>query len=285
VRWVIEREAGTYRVQHLAVVDNPTLKVIAPDPDGPPALRVALIPGYGEVRIRTGHAPRSTEVHNGTLELRGPFTPGSTSYPFTYDIGGPGESLQTDLVLANSVESVELRVRDFGVWVDPGRLHPARPVSEKDQIYLRFVGFDERAGTVIPIALDPIPPREPLPRPLQALMVAALAGGLLLFVARPAAPGGEGASTLDSVGAEEHEKEALFSALRDLEDDYETGKLSAQDRERLRTELRTDALRALARERRATEPVPEAGAAPEHCTCGRIPHADDRFCAACGKAL
>ena len=54
-------------------------------------------------------------------------------------------------------------------------------------------------------------------------------------------------------------------ALHDLEHDYETGKLSLEDRERLRADLRREAVAALARERYASDSVkPET---PVACSC------------------
>jgi hypothetical protein len=121
-----------------------------------------------------------------------------------------------------------------------------------------------------------------LPQPLVALLAALGAGALLFFVATPIVRQAlaRGARE-ESLEPESPAKAALAAALQDLEHDFETGKLSAEDRERLRADLRREALAALARERLVHAPP----AAPKTCSCGRVPAAGDRFCAGCGKAL
>ena len=119
-------------------------------------------------------------------------------------------------------------------------------------------------------------------------MLAALGAGALFFfviapIVREALARGATARDLEP---ESPAKAALAAALHDLEHDFETGKLSVEDRERLRADLRREALAALARERLgppgASEPAPAEKPA---CSCGRVPSAGDRFCAAAEAAL
>lgn len=276
---LVEREAGVWHVGALVGIRNPRERAIALPPDAPPALRVGLFEAHGEVRSPFGVLPPGATVEDGALALRGPFLPGDQEVRVTYDVDG-GDVLKTALAVVDPIDTLELRVRDFGVGVDAGGLHPARPTREGDEIYLRFVGFDLEPGTSLPLALTPLPPRSPLPTPLSAGLVALLAGGLFLVVARPLALEREASGRAEAAGAGA-EREALFVALRDLEHDFETGKLSAEDRDAMRAALRSDALRALS-PAQATATAAETGAV---CDCGRAALPGDRFCAACGKPL
>jgi hypothetical protein len=281
----LDREAGAWRAQAGAMIANPTSRAIAIDDAKPAPLRLGLLPGAREPRSRFGKLPPGARVEDGAIALRGPFLPGEQEFAIRYEIDGSADALAAALPIPDSVEAFELRVRDFGVAVDAGSLHPARPVRDGDEVWMRWLGFELPDGHALPLVLEPLPPRAPLPRPAQALLVAALAGLAFLFVVRPLAAGrapprspraGDGP-------AGEPEREALFAALRDLEHDFETGKLSAGDRERMRAELRDEAARALAARRDGARPG--STAAEPTCECGRRAATGDRFCAACGKPL
>jgi hypothetical protein len=286
VQWTLRREAGVHRVEQTVRVHNPTLRLIAVAPDAPPALRVPLPAGHGEVELPSpfGRPEPGIEPTDGALELRGPFLPGERDLRFAYDLADEAGLVETSLAFEHPVELLDLRVRDFGVVVEAGDLHPARPLRDSDGLYLRWLGFDLPAGASLPLRLEPLPPRRKLPAPARALAVAALAGALLLLVVRPVTALPEAAPAPDAGREAGGEREALFAALRDLEHDFETGKISEADRERLREEMRRETLAALARER---APAAEAHApeAARRCDCGHVAQPDDRFCASCGKPL
>ena len=111
-------------------------------------------------------------------------------------------------------------------------------------------------------------------RAALVLVVSLTVGGLAFFVGRPVISTTQ--ATARPAEPEPGVRGQLDAALSDLEHDFETGKLSADDRERLRDDLRRDAVRALARER---------GTSPDHCTCGHPIQAGDRFCVDCGREL
>jgi hypothetical protein len=108
------------------------------------------------------------------------------------------------------------------------------------------------------------------------------------MVARPVATSEGRDARPDADSLVEVEKEALRSALADLDFDFETGKLSVEDRDRLRGELSREAVRSLAHGRRAPTaqaPAQAPAVAPPRCSCGRQALRGDRFCASCGKSL
>jgi len=124
-------------------------------------------------------------------------------------------------------------------------------------------------------------------------LVALLAAGAVAFLARPVLR--PRSVALEEMEApDRRERDSLYSALRDLEDDFETGKVAEPDYRTLREELRTRALALLQRERDAARTAAEgsrplaagAPAFPAPCgACGAMPRPDDRFCGRCGVPL
>ena len=116
-----------------------------------------------------------------------------------------------------------------------------------------------------------------------SLLAALLAAGGIAFVL--AAPLRRSARPADAAAAE---RESLYAAIRDLEEDFETGKLSDGDFAALRGELRGRALALLQAERETGAPLPETPpeAAVAACSaCGRTLAPEDRFCSRCGAAV
>jgi hypothetical protein len=93
------------------------------------------------------------------------------------------------------------------------------------------------------------------------------------------------------------EREALYEAIRDLDHDFETGKVASDDHTRLSEELRARAAALLAQERAETgssaphsKPGSPGRAASEASVgtcpaCGIASDPSHRFCAQCGAAL
>jgi hypothetical protein len=282
LRLVIQREAGIYRAQQSVLISNPTLEALVIKPDDPPLFRVALPQGHGSIQAPFGRLPQGTEVRDGTLAIRGPLHPGEHTFTVAFDLPSDGDALQTEFSVADPLRELEVSVRDFGIRVDAGALHPGRPAREGDSIYLRYLGFDLPAGTRLPFRVEPLPPTTTPPPWVQGLLVLAVGGGLLFLVYLPV-EGAAGATQLPVEVQSEGEREAITDALSDLEHDFETGKLSAEDRDRLRAELRREAVLTLARARRSAETVKSEP--PSTCSCGRPFQPGDRFCASCGKTL
>ena len=150
--------------------------------------------------------------------------------------------------------------------------------------HIIYLGFDLGAATRIPFRVQALPPRTPAPSWAETLLAALTAAGLLLFVGRPVSRTAEASTPETPEVQEDGEKEALIVALQDLEHDFETGKLSNEDRDRLRRDLRREALSARSRQRgQARVAAPVESTKP--CRCGRVAQPGDRFCAACGSPL
>ncbi len=289
LQWVIARSAGVWRINQNAVISNPDPAVVVTTPDAPPMLRIALAPGHGEVETLFGRLPDGVVIRDGVAEIRGPVLPGKDGFSLqlAYDLTAPDAALDTTIALPDAVDELGVYVQDFGIDVDAGPLHPARPTRENDVIYQSFIGFELPAGSVLPLRVTALAPLPVLPQAVLGIGAALLAGALLYFVAGPLVfASRRDASERSAAPAEESPaKAALAAALFDLEHDFETGKLSPDDRDRLRDDLRREALGALARERGQLESSPAPEPSARICVCGREARADDRFCAGCGKAL
>jgi hypothetical protein len=284
------KSAGVWRVQESATVSNPGEVVVVLPPTAPTPIRVGLAAGHGRIDTVFGRLPEGATVVGDTVELRGPVLPGAQgqSLQIEYDLEPTDGALETVIPVPTAVDNVAVYVQDFGIDIDAGELHPARPARQDDLIYQAFIGFDIPAGTSLPLRVRPLPPSQPFPQALVAALAALGAGALFFFVIAPIVRQALArGTTARDVEPESPAKAALAAALHDLEHDFETGKLSAEDREGLRADLRREALAALARERLGPAPDDAAPLPPalKPCSCGRVPTAGDRFCAACGSAL
>jgi hypothetical protein len=92
------------------------------------------------------------------------------------------------------------------------------------------------------------------------------------------------------------EREAVYSAIRDLDDDFDTGKLTPEDHAALRGGLVARAVQLLEAEREAaderrprpgpSEALSVAPRAARACaSCGAEPPQAARFCPQCGAKL
>ena len=262
-------------------------------PDGDPIARDTRSDPQGRFRFRALQAPAAYLIlvhyegvgfHGESVRLGPDDDTATRELVFSYDLEAAGGVLDSELPLPDGAPALELFVKDDRLAIDVGELHPARVSRDADgRSFQRYLGFDMPPGATIPLRIRPLPPLVSGGSWAAAVAAALVAGGLLFFVGRPL-----GASSRSEHepqdDPEASEKEALFAALRDLEHDYETGKLSPDDRDRLREELRRSALLGMTRARAATPPEPaEAG---RSCPgCGRTAASDDRFCAGCGARL
>ena len=86
-----------------------------------------------------------------------------------------------------------------------------------------------------------------------------------------------------------YEKETAYIAIKDLDFDYKTGKLSENDYRELRRQYEEDAVAVLKRLENAEKPVKaQATAEPDDrfCpSCGVKCEPEDKFCSSCGTVL
>jgi hypothetical protein len=111
----------------------------------------------------------------------------------------------------------------------------------------------------------------------------------MLFVARPLRSRREDASEIEALPVTARERELIYTTIRDLEHDFETGKLTQSDYDRTRLELRARAVELLREERAgvaADETPKPTGGVERFCHhCGAQVATTWHFCSACGTRL
>jgi hypothetical protein len=224
----------------------------------------------------------------GGLALRGPIPAGRSGFAMSYLLRNGGDRMRFERSIPTGLPVLSLYVADTGVLTETDRFHRRRPVRTSDRTYLHLEAFQVDPNEAVAVELTSLPLAQPLPRAASAgfVIVAALVAGLLLTAPmRSPAHVGEAEAVIPATAAE---RAAVYAAIRDLEDDFETGKISADDHTAMLAELRAQAGALLQAERTAA--TAPAAAAPEAtartCSgCGAAAQAEARFCSQCGAAL
>jgi hypothetical protein len=291
VRIVGELDAAAFvaREEHVIQVsgDGP---VLAPGQEA--LLAIPLPVGASELRFGAPQSgTRLAALPDGSgIAVTGPLAPGETVLEVRYRMPADGGPFALSRRFAARVPLLSVYLADTGrLRVASDRLHRRRPATTPDRTYLHLEAFELVPGEEVSFRVEPLPARRELPRAaaLAGLALAtALAALSLGGPLRPAA-GEADAEAPEAESAAAREREALTAALRDLEHDFETGKLDPADYAPLRNELRGRVLRLLEAERSAAArpPAPAAPAPPACPACGRAAAAGDRFCAGCGTRL
>jgi hypothetical protein len=258
-----------------------------------PLLCVFLPPGAEALRFSQETLAMGPEPDaSGALALRGPIPAGDATLAIGYRVPVDG-SAAIDFAqrFDRTVDSLRIFVADTGVSAESPRLHRLRPVRSDDRSFLQLQGFQIEPGESVAIRLERLEPRRPAPRLASvgfSLAIAALAIGFLIgpLRGRREEPGED-----PRLAALETEREAAVAALRSLEEDFETGKLDAEDYAELRAELRARAAELIQRQRAAEVPGAAAHAragtepAPACSACAATLARDARFCHRCGTPV
>jgi hypothetical protein len=295
-------EAGVFRIMQELYFDNPEEVVIARKPEGgQPLARVGIAAGHGALDVKLYPSlPVEFKENAGQLELFGPLFPAQQVVRIEYPLTGTGRDLEMELVLAQDVGEIRMLLPPAGFSADAPGLHPG-PMERSETGALRhltFRGFNLPAGTRIPLRLTARSAPAAFSEPAALGLLLLLLGVGAAVVLQPALASAKFGAPAAPGTAASPEKEALFGALRDLEEDFAQGKVSSEDRARMREELLEEAKRTLARAREPeqTEPAAapaSAGAAssagakrPRFCSnCGHEHERAARFCSSCGRAI
>lgn len=224
---------------------------------------------------------------SGALAFRGPLPAGASVASLRYRL--PVRSKAGSVLFTRSfprpLELLSVFVADNHVVPETTRLHRMRTTRRDERNFLSLEGFQIEAGEEVAIELQRLPAPRPVPR-LASIGFALLAGGgaLAFLIApiggrRPEADAGE--SRVARLAAE---REAVYASIHDLDEDFETGKLTREDHAELRAQLRARAVELLQEERRG-EPAPTPRPAVFCTQCGeKLPRAA-RFCPHCGTPV
>jgi len=244
----------------------------------------------GVTRLRFGADGRGITLlpdERGGLAVLGEAPPGTLTVEVAYQV-------QIDSFPVVFDRSWPLRVPLLSIFVaDPGnlapssdRLHRRRPARTSDLTYMHLEAYEVEPDETVHLSIDRRPPRAQLPAIVFRGGVA-LSGALVLaLLVMPLWREHTGdALAGETETAAGREREAVIAALRDLEHDFETGKVETEDYGTLRGELRARAIELMRDERE----TPTSSAALESAAvcseCGAVPDPSHRFCAQCGAAL
>lgn len=256
----------------------------APLGPGPaPVLCMSLPAGAADLRFDAATlAMGPSSASSGAVAFRGPIPAGQAAVALSYRIPLAGGAAVFARRLPLDVPLLEMFVSDTGIRPLTDRLHRLRPIRNADRNYLHLQGFGLSAGEELAITFEPLPAPRGLPR-LAAMGFGLLAAGATFaFLMGPLRGAGSNvilpASRTDELAAE---REAVYAVIRDLDEDFETGKLTADDHATMRSEMRERAVALLRQERSAEStpaPAPTARAA-------ELAAREAKFCIDCGEAL
>jgi hypothetical protein len=255
-----------------------------------PLLRIPLPEGAARLRFGSDAPGIELAPHpEGGLAVIGTVAPGEARVDLGFQLAAGEPPARLARTFAARTPVLSVFVPDNGrLAPESDRLHRRRPFRENDRTYLHFEAFEVAPGEQVVLELGALPPRArgSAALALALILAAAAAAGWLLIAPLRAQRGARaGAAPADEErSAARHEREALYDAIRDLDHDFETGKVAAEDHVRLRDELRARAAALVAEERTAEKtPVPARASGCEKCGAPADP--THRFCAQCGAAL
>lgn len=238
----------------------------------------------------------------GGLAVEGRLPPGESRVELAYRLPVTDFPVVVERRFATRLPLLSVFLAETGSLLPSSdRLHRRRPVRTQDLTYAHFEAFEVTPEETVALRIARLPARTAVPQTAWLALGGGLALAAIAFVLAPvwrARSAGRIERQVEPA-PDVRERQALYDAIRDLDHDFETGKVSEEDHARLRAELRARAVALLARAREAERaarrpapaepgapPGPEAGPAPPSCAaCGAAPRPGDRFCARCGAAL
>jgi len=228
---------------------------------------------------------------DGGFDVIGPIGPGQHSFGFSYRMPSHPDGVALDMRFPRDIA---------GLSLDSSRLHRRRPFRSGTRNFLHREAFNVGSDEVIDLTLEPLS-ADGLPP--EASIALTVAGGAVaaLFLIAPLRRSTELELHDDPGLIRIREKsEAIYTAIGDLDHDFETGKLDESDYTEMRSGLRDQAIELLRSERaagddraQAAQPVVPLDAAggsevstSRFCpSCGGQVDAQWRFCSHCGGTL
>ena len=223
---------------------------------------------------------------SGALALYGPLPPGESTLAMHYLMPVAGEPVRLERSFLTPLPRLSVLITDTGVIPESDRLHPLQPVRTQDRSYLHLEGLSIETGETVALDIRRLSQQSGLP-PVGAVgLVLIAAAGALVFLIAPLRADRDTEPEEPELSPAGLEREAVMRSIRDLDEDFETGKLEAEDHTRLRDELRARAVALLRAEREGATPAAARTVASERCPgCNGAVRAGDRFCPACGTRL
>lgn len=219
----------------------------------------------------TGFAPEAEGLgllpRDHGFDVLGPIGEGKTSLGFAYRLDAKPEGVSLDLRFPRPVATLNVLIADTGLALESSRLHRLRPFRSGTRNYLHREAFNLTADERVDLRIAPLRDSG-LPREAGMAFAFAAIAGSAAYLAAPltrrarrsdAALSAEDASEEAARAQLAAEREATYAAIRDLDHDFETGKLEAADHASMREALRARAIELLAAERTAAGTAGSSG--------------------------
>jgi len=247
-------------------------------------------------------------TEDGGFDVIGPIGPGEHSLGYSYRMPSGAQGVTLDMRFPREVATLNVLIADTGLALDSDRLHRRRPFRNGTRNYLHREAFNVSPDEIVDLEIEPLG-GEGLPQQASMALVVAGAAAAGLFLMAPLRRTTRRRDDEDLAAARlRDEREAVYTAIADLDHDFETGKLDSSDYDEMREELRGQAIELLRAERArgargapsegpptsappaAAEPAatsspatrkPGSPAAPD----GTQPPATSRFCPSCGGQI
>jgi len=206
------------------------------------------------------------------LAMLGPVPPGKSEIRYKFRVPVQGDRAQLDFAISRPVALLNVLVADNGVEITGKRLHRRRPFKQGSRIYLHREAYQLAAGEPVSITLDALDRSETPPTVIATLglLATALAAAFLAYPLRGRSTERDAISDTQTILSQE--RAGVYESIRDIDHDFETGKIDAEEHALMREELKGEALALLRREReQASEPSPAATQAGRSADPGAQP--------------
>ena len=225
----------------------------------------------------------------GGIDVIGPVPPGESRVSIRYRmLANATGSTGLDLRFPFRVPLLNVFVADTGIVVENDRLHRRRPTRSGTRLYLHREAFQIEPEETLHFELRPLK-RQPFSNLtiLMPFLVAACGGAW--FMVSPLRKASRTQQENFGETSTRIQREAVYEAIRDLDHDFETGKLSEEDHLRMRETLRAQAMEWM-RQENESSPAQPANADTEDLspTCPQCAAATEiqwTFCSNCGAPL
>jgi hypothetical protein len=255
-----------------------------------PLLRFELPDGASLTGLAGAADRLGVRATDTSIDVFGPLGPGVHELAFRYRLPTQAGSAQLDLRFPVEVPTLTLLVADTGLLIESERFHRLRPRQMGTRTWLVREAFQITPDESVRIRLAALS-RSAVPRNTSLLLVLGASALAMLFVVTPLRNRRFDSREPQHHAALRRERELVYTMIRDLDHDFETGKLAAHDHAHRRAELRAQAIE-LMREERA-DLLPEACAQPpparsrgfQPSRARRLERKGDMRCSSCGGPI
>ena len=270
--------------QHFTVAEGAHL---AGSPEVP-LLRFDLPPEAELEGVSTAASSLGITGSSEAIEVLGPLAAGDHEFAFRYRLPVENGVAHLELQFPLLVPVLAMQIADTGVIITSDRMHRLRPEASGTRMWLREEAFHVRPEEAVSVRFEATPQAAPS-RAGSMFAVFSAAALAMLFVARPLRVGRAGRGVeAEHVSAVVRERDIVYATIRDLDHDFETGKIAEADYTASRAQLRARAIELLRIERQVT---PHLRVATAEAASAQQPGdqptrvATGRFCPACGGTL